>query len=83
MKYKIEIYVGEAEAPEYVDDSDTPFQTLTAGDLINPTWNSDEHAGYYPADRLRVMRVEHRLWKGYSQLMVYCEEVLASHRSPA
>ncbi len=76
MKYSIEIYLDEADHPDFSDEGSVAFPTPSTGDFIHPAWQiADGTAGYYPGDRYRVVRVEHVISVQSHRLMVYCEGV--------
>jgi hypothetical protein len=60
MKYILEINEpGETGVAAASFESDSPFGTVSVGDLLNPgNWEGAEHPGYV----LRVVNVEHILW---------------------
>jgi hypothetical protein len=65
--YSLEIYVGDAEKPTQVFDSDSPFGAISKGDYIfADTWDHVEASWRFGNRRPRmiVQAVEHRLWNG-------------------
>ena len=61
-KYTLEIYEpGSSENAWVVFQSDTPFMSFHAGDLINPQAWGDAAGSFM--DMLRVVNVEHIVWQ--------------------
>jgi hypothetical protein len=72
MKYSLEIFhPAVMDAVWVILESETPFMTISVGDIVNPYVFPDADAGTL----LRVVSLEHTLTSGEHKISVYTEGV--------